>query len=438
MAAIVLPGPVPLAPRRSRTGARLGIALAALAPWTTARAHDGRPIEPHDLWSSWSLDLWAIALLSLSAAVYWRGTRRVWHAAGRGRGTRVIDAAAFAAGWAMLAIAVLSPLHAAGSVLLSAHMVQHEVLVLLAAPLLVLGRPVVPALWAVSPRMRNRMGVVGRFPAVRLTWRWLTRPLDAALVHGVAIWIWHAPPAYEAAVRSPALHAAEHATFLLTALLFWWSVLHHRSSRVRDGQAITAVFLSALHTGALGALLAFSDGLWYPVYAATTGPWGLSPVEDQQLAGLIMWIPGGAIYVIAGLFLAARWMGESRWLPPTRTIASIAILAIALGCSGGLDDQRNPRLLGGNAERGKAAMGEYGCTSCHIVPGIAGARGNAGPPLSGIGSRAYIAGVLPNTPENMVRWIMDPQSVDSLTAMPKVGVSDTLARDIAEYLYRVR
>ncbi len=424
--------------RRAFAIAPLGAAAAVLAPWASAAAHDGRPIEPHDLWTSWSLEPWAIALLAVSAALYWRGARRVWRAAGTGRGTRVIDAAAFAGGWALLAFALLSPLHAAGSVLLSAHMVQHEVLVLLAAPLLVLGRPVVPALWAMSPTMRNRLGAVGRRPLVRTPWRWLTRPLDAAAVHGVAIWIWHAPPAYEAAVRSPILHALEHATFLSTALLFWWSMLHVRSSRGRDGQAISAVFLTALHTGALGALLAFSNDLWYPVYAATTGPWGLSPVEDQQLAGLIMWIPGGGVYVLAGLALAARWMGESRWLPPTRTVASLLFLVIVIGCSGGLDDERHPRLLGGNAESGRTAMGQYGCTSCHVVPGIAGARGTAGPPLSGIGSRAYIAGVLPNTPENMVRWIMDPQAVDSLTAMPRLGVSDTLARDMAEYLYRIR
>ena len=407
-------------------------------PWTAAFAHDGRPIEPHDLWSSWSAGSWTIALFAVSAALYIHGTRRVWHAAGRGRGVRTADVLAFAAGWMALALALTSPLHALGGALLTAHMVQHEILVLIATPLLVLGRPIVPALWALTPAMRARVGDVGRLNVIRGPWRWLTRPLNAAVVHGAIIWIWHAPPAYEAAVRSPALHAAEHASFVLTALLFWWSVLHTRHSRARDGQAVTAMFLTALHTGALGALLAFADQLWYPLYAATTGPWGLSPLEDQQLAGLIMWIPGGSIYVLAGLFLAARWMGESRWLPPTRTVASLLLIILVLGCTGGLDDERHPRLLGGDAERGKAAMGQYGCTSCHMIPGIAGARGTAGPPLTGIGTRGYIAGVLPNTPENMVRWIMDPRGVDSLTAMPTLGVSDSLARDMAEYLYRLR
>jgi cytochrome c oxidase assembly factor CtaG len=415
----------------------IGAVVGSTTLASPAFAHDGKPPAPHDLWSSWSLEPVAILLLGLSLGLYVRGTRRVWRAAGRGRGTRSIDVMAFAAGWMVLALAILSPIHAVGSALLSAHMVQHELLIAIATPLLVLGRPVVPALWAVSPRVRARAGRMAHMAAIRGTWRWMSRPLNAAVIHGASIWVWHAPRPYEAAVRSPALHAAEHATFILTALLFWWAVLHTRSSRARDGQAITAMFLTALHTGALGALLTFAGDLWYPTYAATTRPWGLSPLEDQQLAGLIMWIPGGGVYVLAGLLLAARWMGESRWLPHARTIASLLLLVFIVACQGGLDDDRTPSVLGGNAQRGKVAMTQYGCTSCHMIPGIAGARGTVGPSLAGIGARGFIAGVLPNSPDNMVRWIMNPRQVDSLTAMPDLGVTDSLARDMAEYLYRI-
>jgi cytochrome c oxidase assembly factor CtaG len=428
---------VPLSIQRAATTTGIAAALV-MCPWGKVWAHVGAPLEPHDLWTAWVLEPWAVVLLGASLALYVRGTRRVWYAAGHGRGTRPIDLAAFIAGWIVLALALLSPIHAAGSVLLTAHMIQHELLILVAAPLLVLGRPIVPALWALPPTWRGPIGAIGQRRTVRAIWRRVSRPLDAALIHGAAVWIWHSPTAYEAAVRSPVLHALEHATFIGTALLFWWSVLHVRHSRVRDGQAIAVMFLTALHTGALGALLTFAGGLWYPVYAATTGPWGLSPLEDQQLAGLIMWIPGGGVYVLVGLVLAARWMGESRLLPRMRTVASVLLLLLGVACKGGLDDDRTPTLLGGNAERGKIAMGQYGCTSCHMIPGIAGARGTAGPPLSGIAARGYIAGVLPNSPENMVRWIMNPQQVDSLTAMPDLGVSDTLARDMAEYLYRIK
>ncbi len=97
-----------------------------------------------------------------------------------------------------------------------------------------------------------------------------------------------------------------------------------------------------------------------------------------------------------------------------------------------------PIVPGGDAERGKVAMKEYGCGSCHTIPGLTGARGLVGPPLGDVASRMYIAGVLPNEPDNVIRWIMNPPSVDSKTAMPYLGVTERDARDMAEYLYELR
>jgi cytochrome c2 len=99
---------------------------------------------------------------------------------------------------------------------------------------------------------------------------------------------------------------------------------------------------------------------------------------------------------------------------------------------------KSPIVAGGNADRGRIAIGRYGCGSCHMIPGVTGARGLVGPPLEGIGQRMYIAGVLSNDPENIVRWIMDPPAADAKTAMPKLGVTERDARDIAEYLYTRR
>ena len=93
---------------------------------------------------------------------------------------------------------------------------------------------------------------------------------------------------------------------------------------------------------------------------------------------------------------------------------------------------------GGDAQRGAAAINRYGCGSCHIIPGISGAHGLAGPPLSGIASRTYIAGVLQNTPENMMRWIENPPAVDEHTVMPNLGVTSKDAADIAGYLYTLK
>jgi len=122
-------------------------------------------------------------------------------------------------------------------------------------------------------------------------------------------------------------------------------------------------------------------------------------------------------------------------------MSALKALAIAAGvalsaCS--RDAEYAHVVSGGNGERGKQLIRSYGCGSCHTIPGIRGANAFVGPPLAGIASRSYIAGVLPNDPENMVRWIQNPPAIDSKTAMPYLAVSERDARDIAEYLYRLK
>jgi putative membrane protein len=290
------------------------VALSAVAIALTpdcAHAHAGRPPEPHDLWTAWSADPAVVAALALSAWLYARGVRRLWRRAGTGRGTGQWQAWSFAAGWIVLAVALLSPLHRLGSALFSAHMAQHELLVSVAAPLLVLGHPVVPSLWAVPSGWRRTVGGWARARPVRAIWRWLTLPLVAFALHSLALWLWHLPAAYQATLRSDAAHAAQHASFLGTALLFWWVVLHARGRRVAHGPAVFYLFATVLHTGVLGAVLALAPTVLYPDYVPWTRAWGLTPLEDQQLGGLIMWMPGGLSYVAAGLALVADWLKES-------------------------------------------------------------------------------------------------------------------------------
>jgi len=121
----------------------------------------------------------------------------------------------------------------------------------------------------------------------------------------------------------------------------------------------------------------------------------------------------------------------------------LGVLAFALLClfASACDREAQQGIevtTGGNINRGAAAVARYGCGSCHLIPGISGANGLAGPPLSGIGNRIYIAGVLQNTPENMIRWIKDPKAVDEKTVMPNVGVTQQDATDIAGYLYTLK
>ncbi|HEU4565689.1 MAG TPA: cytochrome c oxidase assembly protein, partial [Gemmatimonadaceae bacterium] len=240
--------------------------------------------------------------------LYAVGTRRLWRAAGAGHGVKRWQAAAFWAGWLTLVIALVSPLHPLGEALFSAHMVQHELLMVVAAPLLVLGRPIVPMLWALPIRWRRTVGGWGKRRVVSVPWRFLTAPLAAFALHGVALWLWHVPRLYEETLFSEGMHALQHASFLLTALLFWWALIHGREGRLGYGAAVLYLFGTMLHTGALGALLTFSSTLWYPAYGGAAAAWGLTPLEAQELAGLVMWIPAGTSYLIAALALLARWM----------------------------------------------------------------------------------------------------------------------------------
>jgi len=287
------------------------VAVAAFALPKTLHAHEGRALAPHDVWSAWTWEPAQVALLAVAAALYALGTRALWRRAGTGAGVTRGEAAAFALGWVALFVALVSPVHAMGEVLLTAHMAQHELLMALAAPLLVLGRPLVPALWAVPQPVRRTAGALSKRPAVSRSWAWLTRPGPATAVHAVALWAWHVPALYSAALRSEALHALQHASFFGTGLLFWWAVLGHRARKANAGVGVFALFVTMLHTGALGALLAVADAPWYPAYIRTAGAWGLTALEDQQLAGLVMWVPAGLSYLVAALWLFACWLSES-------------------------------------------------------------------------------------------------------------------------------
>ena len=259
----------------------------------------------------WDWEPFTIALLLVSAAVYTLGTRNVWRRAGVARGVRRWQAVCFGAGLLSLGIALLSPVAWLSTVLFSVHMTQHEILMLVSAPLLVFGHPLLAMLWALPRRMRESLGALSQRPAIARPWRGLTGPLTVFVLHAVALWIWHVPRFYEAALRSDALHALEHFSFLVTAALFWWAMIHGRYGRLGYGVAVVYIFLTAVHSSVLGALMAVAPEVWYPAYARAGAAWGVEPLADQQLAGLLMWIPSGVIFIVFGLGLFAAWLGES-------------------------------------------------------------------------------------------------------------------------------
>jgi putative membrane protein len=415
----------------------------ALVP-EVALAHPVSTVTPSDLWSAWSWEPAVIVFLLVSGALYLGGLRRLWSKA-RGTGIRQWEAAAFAGGWLSAAVALVSPLHALGGSLFSAHMAQHELLIAVSAPLLVLGRPLIPFLWALPPEWRSGLGRASKASAFSAVWALLTRPAIAFALHAIALWGWHLPGPYQATIGSELMHTLQHLCFISTALLFWWTIFGARYSMLGYGGAVFYLFATALQTGALGALLTFAGGLWYPAYAATSGLWGLSPLEDQQLGGLIMWIPGSIPYGVAGLVLFARWLKESETrsvrhyasVMGPRVLSLVVAVLLLTSCDRASGDDRL-QITNADASRGRTAIRKYGCGSCHTIPGVTGARGMVGPPLGEVSQRVFIAGVLPNEPDNMIRWIENPPGIDPMTAMPNMGVTVRDARDIAAYLYTLR
>ena len=121
-------------------------------------------------------------------------------------------------------------------------------------------------------------------------------------------------------------------------------------------------------------------------------------------------------------------------------LLSLLLVPVAAACGGARDDVRmhDSYLAGASAQRGLAAIARYGCGACHTAPGLPGARGRVAPSFADFRERTYVAGVVPNTPANVVRWIMNPKAVDSLTAMPNLAVAEADARDIAFYLYSLK
>ncbi|MEP7200192.1 MAG: cytochrome c oxidase assembly protein [Chloroflexota bacterium] len=196
----------------------------------------------------------------------------------------------FALAMLTLVIALLSPIDVlADRYLLTMHMVQHLLLTLVMPPLLLLSLPV----WLVRPILR----VPFALPALR----WLTAPLVAYVLFNGVFAGWHVPALYEATLQSEPIHVLEHLMFMATALLAWWPIASPLPAlrRVAFPLQVLYLFLQSVIPTVLGGLITFSDSVWYPTYLNAPRVWDLSALEDQQWAGLTMWIPGALIYLTA-------------------------------------------------------------------------------------------------------------------------------------------
>jgi putative membrane protein len=290
---------------------RASLALWSLVTAGVAAAHE---VPAHDIGRLPSADAWnAVTALSLALLSLWYllGFLRLRR---RRAGRTVIPAwrlFAFSSSVAATAMALLSPLDRSSDTLFSAHMMQHEILMLVSAPLMVFGRPFIAAVWALGPVPRKVIATILRLPWLARFWRLLSGPFAVLLLHGVILWGWHVPWMFELALHHEGIHVIQHLSFFVTAALFWWALIHGCYGRLGYGVGLLYVFATALHSEVLAALLTFTPRFLYATHAARTAAQGLDPIVDQQLAGVLMWIPFGAVFVIIGVALFAAWLGES-------------------------------------------------------------------------------------------------------------------------------
>jgi cytochrome c oxidase assembly factor CtaG len=208
---------------------------------------------------------------------------------------------AFVLGVNLMFLSLFSALDELGDrYLFSAHMLQHLILTMVGPPLMLIGTPA----WLIEPLLRNR--VVLRIGKI------LTHPVVAFTLFNVDIWVWHAPPLYDATLVTLNLHILEHVSFVLFGLIFWWpmfSPVKEGLPRLSTGGQILYLFFGSMPMMVLGAGLTFVPPLYAP-YLYAPRVWGLSPAADQQLGGLLMWVPVSLYMIVIMSILFIRWMQQ--------------------------------------------------------------------------------------------------------------------------------
>jgi putative membrane protein len=290
---------------------RLTLTAAALCVVLTGHAH-AHERSLGELSHVWTWNPWVWLTAAISSWLYFGGQARVRQRPAPEQRTRDrLEQGAFVLAWVSILLALISPLDRFSDVLFSAHMLQHELLMLIAAPLFALARPLHRYLWALPDTVRRNAIVTLQRPSVRKTLHAISAPAMAVALHAVVRWLWHLPWLFEAALASEWVHGVQHASFFFTALLFWWTLVHGRYGRLGYGVSVVFVFATALHTGALGVLISIARQPLYPRYQQQADAFHQNALNDQQLAGLVMWIGAGFVLTLLGLGLFAAWLGEA-------------------------------------------------------------------------------------------------------------------------------
>ncbi len=221
-------------------------------------------------------------------------------------------AGSFYAGLVVFGVALSPALDSLASQRFAAHMVQHLLLILVVGSLVTAGRPGKVLLGALPPGARRPLRHAALARPLRALISAAQHPVVVWVLGAGVLWAWHLPALYQLALTDDRVHAIEHASFLATAALFWAFILGAGRRRHPLGRpvALALTFATALQSGALGALLAFATEPLYPLHAAGAASAGVVPIEDQQLAGVLMWVPPGLVYLAVMVTLLVRWFAE--------------------------------------------------------------------------------------------------------------------------------
>ena len=276
----------------------MGTAVLVALSTVPLLAHDGAHLPA--VMSVW--DALAVATLVVSGVCYAVGSSRLHQ---RGAEAPRYERVAFWLGWFVMLAAILPPLDHLATRRFAAHMLQHELLMLIGVPLMIAGRPLSTWLWGLPMELRRRVAALLQHRYAGRATTLLTAPLVAWALHGVVVWVWHVPALYESAVLHESVHALQHAMFCGTSALFWWGLVYGRYGRLGYGASVLYVFTTAVHTGLLGAVFALAGTPLYPLYAERAP----DPLADQQTAGLVMWVPAGLVLTVVGIALFAAWLG---------------------------------------------------------------------------------------------------------------------------------
>ena len=276
--------------------------------------HEHLPLASNfaDFLAYWDSALYIVIPIVLMAALYligrWRLGRRARYAP-----LRKSRDLLYLAGILALVLALLSPIDVYAGDLFFMHMVQHLLLMMIAPPLLQLANPMSRILWAFPRGVRRRIGgTLNNAGVLRLAIQGVSVPVIAWLIFVVTIWVWHTPATYNAALASESVHVLEHLTMFGAALIFWWPVIGPAPVRSRMPHPLRFLylFLALFQNILLGAILTFAQGPVYSYYEATPDHWGIDGELDQQLGGVLMWIPGTMMYFTALALLFFTWLEQ--------------------------------------------------------------------------------------------------------------------------------